>query len=297
MADIINTGVPTPIQIYGRAPNGQLQAVTTDGSGNISIVGSSSGTVSSGTAGQVGYYATSSSTMSGNPNLNVANGTLTLGVTSSVLGAVASAEGTAPSGVANQDLQFGDSVTHTWSHNSNNNGTSSFSGSWQNTNVTPVTVSAIVATDQNLMSATIPGGTLNRVGRTLRVWLAGVYSTAANNTSAITVKIKLGAVTLLSVTTAALSSVTPLNDQFNLSALLSVQTGGASGVFEGHGNLAIGLGTGNLVADTVYTDTNTAVSSAIDLTASQTLQVTIAFSSAAGTNTATQRQMVSETIG
>ena len=39
MADTINNGVPTPIMLYGRAPNGQLQAVTTDGNGNVNFVG------------------------------------------------------------------------------------------------------------------------------------------------------------------------------------------------------------------------------------------------------------------
>lgn len=77
MADLINNSVATPIQIFGRAPNGQLQAVTTDGNGNISIVGSSSGTVTSGTAGQLGYYATSSSTISGNASATVSAGVVT----------------------------------------------------------------------------------------------------------------------------------------------------------------------------------------------------------------------------
>lgn len=47
MADIINNGVPNPIMVYGRAPNGQLQAVTTDGAGNLSIAGGGIGAVTS----------------------------------------------------------------------------------------------------------------------------------------------------------------------------------------------------------------------------------------------------------
>lgn len=297
MADIINNSVATPIQIYGRAPNGQLQAVTTDGNGNISIVGSSSGTVNSGTAGQLGYYATTSSTISGNPNANITNGTLTLGTTSTTLGAVAMAEAAAPSGVANQDVEFADSVTHTLSYNSNNNGTNSFTGAWQNTNVSPVTVSAAVSTDQNLMAATVPAGTLNRAGRSLRIWLAGVYSTPLASTTTITVKVKLGALTLINITTTALGTLQATNDQFNLSGVFSVQTAGASGALESHANLTIDLGAGNAVAESIFADTNTATVSTVDLTASQTLQVTIAFSAASSSNSATQRQMVLETIG
>jgi hypothetical protein len=39
MPDTIGNSIATPIQIFGRAPNGVLQAVNTDGSGNISIAG------------------------------------------------------------------------------------------------------------------------------------------------------------------------------------------------------------------------------------------------------------------
>jgi len=131
----------------------------------------------------------------------------------------------------------------------------------------------------------------------LRVWAAGVYSTPASSTSTITVAVTLGAVTLLTITTAALGSLQATNDQFNVSAMFTTQTGGASGVFESHGKLVIGLGAGNTVADTIYTDTNTAVSSAVDLTAAETLQVTITFSNASASNSATQRQMVLETVG
>jgi hypothetical protein len=87
------------------------------------------------------------------------------------------------------------------------------------------------------------------------------------------------------------------NNQINISGMLSVQTGGASGVFEPHGVLTIDLGAGNLVADTSFADVNTATVGTIDVTAAQNLLVTIAFSNASASNTATQRQMVLETVG
>lgn len=189
-----------------------------------------------------------------------------------------------------------DSTTNTMNFNVNNTISTSPSGAWNNTNLTPVTVAANVTTDQNLMSASVPAGTLNRVGRSLRVWCAGVYSTPAAQTEIITVKVKFGALTLISIPIPS-QSFTATNNQFNISALLSTQTNGATGVFESHGNLVIDLGIGNLVADSVFADQNTAVSGTIDLTAAQTLQITVAYSVASTSNTTTQRQMVLETIG
>ena len=42
MADTIPNGQLNPIIIYGRAPNGVLQAATTDGNGNLNIGGAAS---------------------------------------------------------------------------------------------------------------------------------------------------------------------------------------------------------------------------------------------------------------
>jgi len=227
---------------------------------------------------------------------NNINGLLSLtGVPLSVLGLL-EPEGAGIAGVASSDILYGDSTTHTFTHNSNNNGVSSFSGAWQNTNVTPVTVAANVATDQNLMSASVPAGTLNRLGRSLRVWCAGVFTTPAAETTTITFKVKFGALTLLSIAVPS-QSFTATNNQFNISGVLSIQTAGATGVFETHGNLVVDLGIGNLVPDSIFADTNTAVSSTVDLTAAQTLQVTVAYGTASTSNSTTQRQMVLETIG
>jgi hypothetical protein len=206
-------------------------------------------------------------------------------------------EGGTPAGVASNGLFWADSTTHTLSHNPNNNGTMSFSGAWVNTNLTPVTVNANVATDQSLMTVSVPAGTLNRVGRSLRFYGSGVYSTPAASTSVVTVKVKYGALTLITWTSTALATVQATNNQINISGMLSVQTGGASGVFEPHGVLTIDLGAGNLVADTSFADVNTATVGTIDVTAAQNLLVTIAFSNASASNTATQRQMVLETVG
>jgi hypothetical protein len=165
------------------------------------------------------------------------------------------------------------------------------------TNVTPVTVSANVATDQNLMTCSVPSQTLGWVGRTLKVSLAGVYSTPAASTTAVVVKIKLGSLTLGSWTSTALAGIQATNDQFNIEdAKFTVQTAGATASLESHGNLVIDLGVGNTVPDSTFADVNTATVGTVDLTATQTLQITIAFTVASGSNTATQRQLVVEAV-
>jgi hypothetical protein len=205
-------------------------------------------------------------------------------------------EQAATTGIVGTDNLYGDNTTHTISHNSNNNGIMSFSGAWVNTNVTPVTVNANVSTAQNLMSVSIPAGTLNRVGRSLRIWSAGVYTIPTSAGTSMTLAVKLGALTLYSITTTSLTTGVT-NGQFNINSIVSVQTGGASGALEAHANLSIELGATGAVADSLFLDGNTATVSTVDLTAAQTLQVTITFSAASASNTATQRQMVLETVG
>jgi hypothetical protein len=180
------------------------------------------------------------------------------------------------------------------------------SGNWQCTNVTPVTVNANVTTDQNLMACTIPAGILNSALKNLRISSsAGVYSTPAASTTAITVKLKLCTVSgcgsgtvisLLNITTTALAGIQATNDQFNLTGVSTTQTAGASSAYEAHGSLLIDLGVGNTVADSMFADTNTATVGTIDSTVQLFLQETIAFSVASASNSATQRQLVVDTV-
>jgi hypothetical protein len=162
-------------------------------------------------------------------------------------------------------------------------------------NVTPVTVSANVSTDQNLMAGTINANVLNSVGRTLKLWGAGLFTTPALSVATITVKVKLGAVTLATFTSSA-NPGTVTNNSFNFELKITTQTAGASAVFEVHGNMTIDLGASPGLADSVFSDINTAVSSAVNSTISNALQITIAFSSASASNSATQRQMIGEFV-
>ena len=159
-------------------------------------------------------------------------------------------------------------------------------------NVTPVTVSADLLTDQNLLSFPIPAGALNTVGRTLRISGAGLYTTRAGQTPIVTVKVKLGSLTLLSWACAA-TSAAATGMPWNFAVVITPAVVGASGTLEAHGNLVFNLGTTPGVDSNIIPDTNTATIGTIDLAAAQTLQITIAFSTQPSTpfNAATQRQL------
>lgn len=80
-AGTVNFQLPTT-----NGTNGQL--MQTDGSGNTSwvSVSSGSGTVNSGTSGNLAYYATSTNAVSGNTQVKISGGALTIGTATSQLG-------------------------------------------------------------------------------------------------------------------------------------------------------------------------------------------------------------------
>src|SRR5207245_1635569 len=123
-----------------------------------------------------------------------------------------------------------------------------------------------------LMSCVVPAGTLNRVGRTLRIWLAGIYSTPAASTTAIVITVKLGPLILGNWTSTALAGIQATNDQWNLSAYVTTTATGVSAIFEPHGNMVIDSGIGNTVADSTFADLNTVAQGTVDATAAETLQ-------------------------
>jgi hypothetical protein len=182
---------------------------------------------------------------------------------------------------------------------------STIAGKFTCVNVTPVTVNANVSTDQTLMACTIPAGTLNLVGRTVLIQLAGVYSTPAASTTAVNLKAKLCTVsgcgsgtviTLASITSAALGGIQATNDPFNMTLNASTQTAGASSAYEVHGNLTIDVSVLTSAAEAVYADGNTATIGTIDSTAQLFLQITGAFSAASGSNSMTQRQLIVDSV-
>jgi len=62
------------------------------------------------------------------------------------------------------------------------------------------------------------------------------------------------------------------------------------------GSLLVDLGVGNTIADSIFADTNTATVVRFDATVQLFLQETIAFSVASASNSATQRQLVVDTV-
>lgn len=169
---------------------------------------------------------------------------------------------------------------------------------WTAGDVTPVTVATSVTTDQNLMSWVIPANTMNSVGRNLRIRASGVYSLPVSTSpTSLTFKVKLGALTLIDiVTTAASDSTGVTNNKWILQCDATTQTAGASAAFEASAQLTADLGALDTSANTVFMDINTSTIGTLDSTMDQTLQITVAFSTATTSNTCTQRQMILNTI-
>lgn len=166
------------------------------------------------------------------------------------------------------------------------------------TSSTPITTSGgSVTTDQAMMELSLSAGQLNTLNQAFEFVASGVYTLPAAQTPQITFKIKLctvsgcgsgTVVTLVSIqTTAATASVT--NNNWGLRAISLTHTTGATGNLEIHGPVTVDLGALTTTADSVFQDTNTAVSSNIDLTAALFVDFTVAFSSASASNVATQR--------
>jgi len=133
-----------------------------------------------------------------------------------------------------------------------------------------------ITTAQTLMSLAFLAGAFGKVGRALRV-SGMVIFTVSTGTPTTTIAIKLGTVTLFTVTTAALAAST--NGQLTFDCLLNVVATGSSGTVEAHGTVKAQLSTALGTAIAEYADQSVAVS-AVDLTKALTLAVSIAASTA-----------------
>jgi hypothetical protein len=142
------------------------------------------------------------------------------------------------------------------------------------------TAKTAITTAQVLLSFAFVAGALNVIGRKLRVKGVMIYSTTVANVAAISFALKLGTVTLCTITTAATNTAASAGLPIHFEFELTVVTLGATATIESHGRVDANIGTAAAAAAAVYLDTNTAVSSAVNLTAAQTLEVTIAASAA-----------------
>ena len=145
----------------------------------------------------------------------------------------------------------------------------------------PQTALVTITTAQNLISKLLNAGVLNKLNRTLYIQGSLIYTSPGTTTPTITIAVTLGGVTLCTITTAAISATASANMPIQFYFYLTTTATGASGTIESHGGVSANI-TANTPAAAIatYLDTNTAASSAVNLNAAQTLNVTIAASSA-----------------
>lgn len=138
-----------------------------------------------------------------------------------------------------------------------------------------------VTTAQTMGSVVLTAGFQNIVGRTLRICGAGIYTTPGTTTPTMTISLIEGGITPITITTAALSVTATTSAPFQFCFTSTAATTGATGTLETHGYVMANISANTpAAAAPVYLDTNTAVSSAIDLTAANTLAVQVAANSA-----------------
>lgn len=121
------------------------------------------------------------------------------------------------------------------------------------------------------------------IGNTYRLICRGIYTTPAVNLSTSTVKIKWGATTVASVTTAALTS-SATNLPFSIDVICTIRTTGASGSMICGGSFQYaGALTG---IATVFNSLSIASVATIDTTVSSKIDATMAINGSLTTQTA-----------
>lgn len=146
---------------------------------------------------------------------------------------------------------------------------------------------------QNLISLNLNSYLLNRTNRNVRIRGRGIYTSPGTTTPTITLAVVLGSTSLVSITTAGISSTASTNMPFAFDFNLSVATpGGSAAQIEAHGEVKANISANTpAAAAAVYLDTNTAVVGSLNLQQALTLNVTIAASS-----TVTSAQLLSAQI-
>lgn len=154
-------------------------------------------------------------------------------------------------------------------------------------NLIPTTTNVTITTIQAMGSCPLAAGVQNGQGKVLRVTGHIVYTSGAQ-TGTATISLTEGGITPMTVTSGAIITGGQTNAQIDFDYYLTTSKIGAAGTLEGHGNLDINLATaanGNILSR--YADQIVAASSAINLTAANTLAINITMS--ASTTSATLR--------
>lgn len=141
-------------------------------------------------------------------------------------------------------------------------------------NLQAQTALTTITTAQNLISQALSKGLLNKLNRMLRVRGTVIYTTVQTSFT-VTIALKLGAVTLVTITTPAITNAQTAG-QLEFDFLFSVAATGAAGTIEAHGSISVQGGSGLGVAVPRYLDQNVAVSAAVNLTSALTLTTSIA---------------------
>lgn len=143
----------------------------------------------------------------------------------------------------------------------------------------------------NLMTGTIKGGTLSAVGQSLQIWGSGITN-LTTTTAALTITVILGGVTIATIVTGNVAvGALNLPWQLNLIATVASIDKGGNVTLECHGSLSQNLTT-TAAANTAYSDTNTAASSAIAAATDQTLQIQATISAGNAASFVNQRQLI-----
>ena len=135
-----------------------------------------------------------------------------------------------------------------------------------------------ITTAQNLISQAFLAQALNKLKRTLQVSGALVYTSPGTTGVTLTFVLKLGSVTLATVVLPTGNTAARTNAPIQFQFTIQVASTGASGTLEAHGNVAADLNAAAASGVTECFDATTGVSSAVDLTAAQTLTLSIACS-------------------
>lgn len=164
--------------------------------------------------------------------------------------------------------------------------------------LTAQTALTTVTTAQNLINQTLNAGVLNRTGRTICITGFGIYTTPGTTTPVFTIALLLGAVSLCSISSAALSSTASTNMPFQFSFTATVVSTGTGATLEVHGYLTINISANTpAAAAAAYCDTNTAVSSAVDLTGAGITALKVQVSANSAISSIQLRQATIELLG
>lgn len=158
-----------------------------------------------------------------------------------------------------------------------------------------------VTTAQTIASMSLGANLQNVVGRTLRLCGYGIYTSPGTTAPTLTFQLTEGGITPVAITTPAASTTASTNMPFQFcfdlttASLSTPASPSTTGTLEAHGQVSVNLSANTpAAAQTTVDDTNTAVSSALNLFTANTLVLQVAASS---TITSVQlRQMTVELV-